>query len=158
MSELKTQLEYLEDTKELIKAALQSKGQAVSSSDTFRSYAEKIIDITDIVAEDLTISPSTNQQIIRPTGQYNSFSSVVVNPVTASIDSNIVANNIREGVTILGVTGTMAEKENLDTELNALETQVSILLNDSVENKTSSEMTQAEVDQAKSQIANLFGE
>lgn len=38
-------LRYLNDTKEAIKAAIVSKGQSVSESDTFRSYAEKIRNI-----------------------------------------------------------------------------------------------------------------
>ena len=101
MSELKTKMEYIDDTKELIKAALQAKGQAVTDNDTFRSYVEKITNMTDIVAEDITVTPSTSQQEIEPTGQYNSFSKVTVSPVTASIDANIIASNIREGVTIL---------------------------------------------------------
>lgn len=38
-------LEYLKDTKDAIKAAIISKGQPVSDSDTFRSYASKIRNI-----------------------------------------------------------------------------------------------------------------
>lgn len=39
------QLEYLNETKALIKQALINKGQDVSDTDTFRSYANKINDI-----------------------------------------------------------------------------------------------------------------
>ena len=53
-------------------------------------------------------TPSTIQQEITPdTGSgYNGLSKVVVDAVTAAIDSHISAGNIRSGVTILGITGT----------------------------------------------------
>lgn len=38
-------LAYLAETKDLIKAALIEKGQAVSDTDTFRSYADKVLAI-----------------------------------------------------------------------------------------------------------------
>lgn len=54
----------------------------------------------------LTITPLTVQQTTRPTSPYNAFEWVTVEAVDASIDANIVAGNIKDGVTILGVTGT----------------------------------------------------
>lgn len=51
-----------------------------------------------------TVDPSTNQQTI--TSSEDGLSSVTVNGVTSSIDSNILASNIKDGVTILGVQGT----------------------------------------------------
>lgn len=45
MSQITKKLLYLDDTKEAIKAKLLEKGVAVSESDTFRSYAEKIDEI-----------------------------------------------------------------------------------------------------------------
>ena len=53
----------------------------------------------------INITPSTSSQSI-PTG-YTSGGTVAA--VTAAIDSNIVAENIREGVEILGVEGTVHE-------------------------------------------------
>ena len=53
----------------------------------------------------INITPSTSSQSI-PTG-YTSGGTVAA--VTAAIDSNIVAENIREGVEILGVEGTVQE-------------------------------------------------
>lgn len=43
---VKDKLDYLQDTKQAIKTAIQSKGQSVSDTDTFRSYADKINAIT----------------------------------------------------------------------------------------------------------------
>lgn len=57
---------------------------------------------------DVTITPSTEQQS-KSSGYYNSLS---VEAVTSAIDSNIQAGNIKNGVTILGVTGTLEEGIN----------------------------------------------
>lgn len=43
--ETKNKLDYLAETKALIKSALIEQGQAVADSDTFRSYADKIVAI-----------------------------------------------------------------------------------------------------------------
>lgn len=52
-----------------------------------------------------SVSPATTQVVETPdTGK--AFSKVTVAAVTSSIDANIVAENIKSGVTILGVEGT----------------------------------------------------
>lgn len=52
-----------------------------------------------------TIPPTTESQTVTAaTGK--AFSAVTVNAVTAAIDENLVAENIKNGVTILGVEGT----------------------------------------------------
>ena len=53
-----------------------------------------------------TITPTTSSQTVTPESGYSGFSSVEVSAVTADIDENIVAGNIKSGVTILGVEGT----------------------------------------------------
>lgn len=65
-----------------------------------------------------TANPSTSSQTITPDIGYE-LASVTINPVTSSIDSNIQAGNIKKDVTILGVTGTMEQGEDLSAELNA---------------------------------------
>lgn len=54
--EYKTQakLNHLSETKDLIRAAIEANGQTVEDSDTFRSYADKILAIKDALpnAED----------------------------------------------------------------------------------------------------------
>lgn len=52
-----------------------------------------------------SVSPSTNEINVLPDDGYNGLSNVTVGAVDASIDSNIVAGNIKNGVNILGVTG-----------------------------------------------------
>lgn len=51
---------------------------------------------------DVNIDPTTSSQIYNG-GYYNSIN---INAVTASIDSNITANNIANGINILGIIGT----------------------------------------------------
>lgn len=52
-----------------------------------------------------TVTPSTSKQTITAGSNYDGLGTVTVNAVTAAIDDNIVAGNIKDGVTILGVTG-----------------------------------------------------
>jgi hypothetical protein len=51
-----------------------------------------------------TVTPTTSKQDITPDSGML-LSKVIVNAVTAAIDENIVAGNIKKDVTILGVTG-----------------------------------------------------
>lgn len=55
-----------------------------------------------------TVTPTTAQQIITPTegNGYTGLAQVTVNAVTAAIDANITAGNIKTGVSVLGVSGT----------------------------------------------------
>ena len=99
------QLDILEETKSQIKQAIINKGQSISESDSFRSYATKIENISTIKAQTKTIVPTTSQQIVTPDQSYNALSSVTVNAVDNTIDSNIVAENIKDGVSILGING-----------------------------------------------------
>lgn len=52
------------------------------------------------------VTPTKSVQDITADSGYDGLSKVRVSPVTSSIDDNIVAENIKSGVTILGVTGT----------------------------------------------------
>lgn len=55
--------------------------------------------------QDVTVAPSTSkQEITADSGKV--LGTVTVKAVTASIDANITAANIKSGVTILGVEGT----------------------------------------------------
>lgn len=55
-----------------------------------------------------TVTPTTSQQnIVADTGY--ELAQVTVKAVTSSIDANIQAGNIKSGVSILGVTGTLQE-------------------------------------------------
>lgn len=54
-----------------------------------------------------TVEPSIEEQTITPDEGIFALSSVTVNPVTSKIDGSIKAENIKEGVSILGVEGTV---------------------------------------------------
>ena len=56
------------------------------------------------------VQPTTAEQIIDPT-KGSVFSSGIVRAVTSSIDGNIQPVNIKEGVSILGVVGTLKEEK-----------------------------------------------
>ena len=58
--------------------------------------------------ESFNVQPTTAEQIITPT-EGSVFSGGTVHAVTSAIDSNIQPENIKEGVRILGVAGTLEE-------------------------------------------------
>ena len=68
--------------------------------------------VVELNGETATVTPSTSQQTITPTSPHNGLTEVTVNAVDSTIDSNITAGNIKSGVSILGVNGSV-------TELNA---------------------------------------
>lgn len=73
--------------------------------------AEAIDNITSVASalvpdyEDIDVTPTTSEQEITATSG-KTLRKVTVAAVTAAIDDNITAGNIKGGVTILGVTGT----------------------------------------------------
>lgn len=52
-----------------------------------------------------TVTPTKQQQSLTVNSGYSGNGTITVNAVTSSIDSNITAGNIKNGVSILGVTG-----------------------------------------------------
>ena len=64
-----------------------------------------ILDVS-INNQDKTVDSSTASQDITADNGYTGLGTVTVNPVTASIDANLIPENIKAGVTILGVEGT----------------------------------------------------
>ena len=63
----------------------------------------------------ISISPSSSDQII-PAGYHNGNGKV--RAVSASVDNNIKANNIKKGVSILGVRGTLDALDTSDATAN----------------------------------------
>ena len=78
------------------------------------SIAQAIVNIADVYEatpaepklQNKTVTPTTSQQEITCGSSYDGLGTVTVKAVTATIDSNITAENIKSGVTILGVEGT----------------------------------------------------
>ena len=63
------------------------------------------VTVEPYVLQAKTATPTTSQQVIEPDNDKDGLSSVTVSAVTSAIDANIAAGNIKDGVTILGVTG-----------------------------------------------------
>ena len=59
-----------------------------------------------VKGESITVHPSVNAQGFTPSEGYNAITTVTVAPVTHEIDSKIIPENIKEGVSVLGVEGT----------------------------------------------------
>lgn len=71
------------------------------------NFDTEIINIPTASIQELKVAiPTTSVQTIRPDTGYDAIAEVSVAAVTSAIDANIVASNIKSGVTILGVTGT----------------------------------------------------
>lgn len=69
------------------------------------------------------VSPSTSAQQVTPDSGYDGLNEVNIAAVTAAIDANIVAGNIKKDVTILGVQGILegADTDIYGTAVNVLE-------------------------------------
>ena len=76
----------------------------------YTGFSQVVVDVK-VTQDPLTITPTTTQQTHTAVDEYHGFSPVIVNPVTSDIDENILATNIREGVTILGVEGSIGFEE-----------------------------------------------
>ena len=72
---------------------------------TAQKYCSEDISVIPVL-EDITVTPTTTEQVITSTTGKAGISKVTIEAVTSTIDSNIVAENIKKDVTILGVTGT----------------------------------------------------
>lgn len=63
--------------------------------------------LEELVGEEIVIAPTIESQTITPSTGFNGITKIGVSGVTSSIDENIIADNIKDGVTILGVTGNL---------------------------------------------------
>ena len=104
---LQGKINVIKDAKDDIRAAIIAKG--VTPSGNISTYATAIDEIDTTNNTNVTVAPSTITQTLTPSESYSGYGTVTVTPVTASIDSNIVASNIKSGVNILGVNGSVVE-------------------------------------------------
>lgn len=104
-----TEIARIQQAKADIRTAIQAKGVSVPSSaklDTYDTYIGQISQGSSPRLQSKSATPSTSQQVIQPDNGYDGLDKVTIAAVTASIDSDIQAGNIKSGVSILGVTGT----------------------------------------------------
>ena len=69
--------------------------------------------VTELKGQTKSVNPTKTLQTITPDSSYTGLTSVTINAVNSSIDSNISAANIKSGVNILGVTGTFEGQMNI---------------------------------------------
>ena len=67
-------------------------------------FSSVTVNVVPTIAS-LSITPSTSSQTFTPSGGTDGYGPVSVSAVDSGIDANIQAENIKDGVTILGVTG-----------------------------------------------------
>lgn len=90
--------------------AISNKGGTLPATQDLANMPTAINSIsTGGTIDSLTITPTTSQQTITASGGTDGYSPITVNAVTASIDANIQASNIKSGVSILGVSGSVTE-------------------------------------------------
>ena len=82
-----------------------------SNDFTFEFDNLHIIDITEYQKQELEISPTTEKQTFIP-DMGTVYDKVIVNAVDSSISPNILADNIRLNVDILGVKGNLVPPDN----------------------------------------------
>lgn len=136
MGTINDKLAYLDDTKLAIKEAIQNKGVSVTDEDTFRSYAEKINSIEaggetsdSIMPEALIVTPNIEDGTSLEEFQYDEYTAPFtdssgneydgvetfkVRKIGSWIDSEVNADNIRVGHSILGVAGNCVELVSQD--------------------------------------------
>lgn len=71
--------------------------------------------------DEITVSPMTVDQIIYPDDDYDAVKKIKVDKVTSEIDSNIIPENIKKDVSILGVLGELEESKG-DTDIYKVST------------------------------------
>ena len=95
---------YMINSLAAIRDAINANGGNVSDTTPYADYASKISGVTKIEAKEIT--PTTSEQTITASGDVDGFNPLTVAAVTSAIDANILPENIKSGVTILGVEGT----------------------------------------------------
>lgn len=78
----------------------------------FTGFGKITVDvpITQPALAALVVDPSTNEQTLTPSTGVDGFNQVTVHGVDNTIDTNITPENIKSGVSILGVDGTFEQK------------------------------------------------
>ena len=65
-----------------------------------------------LLTQEKQVGPSVSEQRVTPDAGYGALSAVTVLGVTSSVDGNILPENIKKGVSVLGVTGSYEGQGN----------------------------------------------
>ena len=110
-----------------IAAKYDGKNDATINPDAIANITAVVGNIApEPVLQNKTVTPTTSQQTITADEGYDGLGTVTVNGVTADIDSNITAGNIKKDVQILGVTGSY---EGITVEFSATPATFTLLTN-----------------------------
>lgn len=93
------------DVLNAIAALLEGDDDAILNAQAIANIAAVASGLTPKPTQNKTVTPTTSKQTIKA-DDGKTLGTVTVNAVTAAIDANITAGNIKSGVTILGVEGT----------------------------------------------------
>lgn len=83
------------------------------------NFDKEILAIDTLKGQEKKIYPSTEAQTILPDDGYNALTKVVVEAVTNIIDKNILPDNIRKNISILGIDGNIVPANNMDLEITS---------------------------------------
>ena len=75
--------------------------------------------LVELKGETKTINPTTSQQTIIPSPGKNGITQATIGAVTSSIDNNIQAGNIKNGISILGINGNYTGLDTSDANATA---------------------------------------
>lgn len=74
------------------------------------AQAIKDIEGGEPILQEVSVSPSIQEQVITPSIDYDGISKITIAPVTSRIDTDIIPENIKKGINILGIVGTIEDK------------------------------------------------
>lgn len=89
----------------IIEKSITANGEYNATTEEADAYNPITVNVQPVL-EDVNVTPTTSAQTVAHGEGYDGIGTVSVAAVTSAIDANITAENIKSGVTILGVEGT----------------------------------------------------